>query len=224
MAEVYLTGKEAPIKVGKICCVGANYASHNREMGRTKNIEPILFLKPPTALVRDGGTIRMPRFSAEVHHELEMVLLIGKAGKRIAVEDALEHLMGVAVGLDLTARDLQHFAKEHGKPWAVAKGFDDSAPISDFIPLDESIDPGNLILTLQVNGRQRQRADTSEMISGVAALISFTSQFFTLMPGDLLFTGTPEGVGLVKVGDRLDLDLNGKITASFTVVEDATAK
>ena len=220
MSHVFVRGQEKPVSVGNIVCVGANYDDHNREMGRTKRVEAVLFLKPSTALIHDGGTFLIPSFSTEVQHELEMVLLIGKGGKRIEAAKAKEHIAGVAVGLDMTARDLQRAAKEHGLPWATAKGFDTSAPVSEFIPVSDGIDPDAVELTLAVNGSVRQTCNTADMILPSAAIVSYVSRFFPLSEGDLVYTGTPAGVRPVKDGDTMEIALGELTTASFDVREE----
>lgn len=220
MAQVALQGHD-PITVGKIVCVGANYGRHVKEMGREvgDRPDPMLFFKPPTALVPDMGKIRYPGFTSELHHELELVLLVGEPGSAIPEEKALGHLAGVAVGLDMTARDRQREAMKKGYPWAVCKGFDDSAPVSDFVPLRPDIEPDNLKMRLKVNGEVRQEGDTSDMLIGCGALISDISRYFRLERGDLVFTGTPEGVGTVERGDVLEIELVGLVGARFEIEE-----
>jgi 2-keto-4-pentenoate hydratase/2-oxohepta-3-ene-1,7-dioic acid hydratase in catechol pathway len=220
MSHVSIEGSGEEVRVSKIICIGANYDSHNREMGRRQRVEAILFLKPLTALLHDGGTFEIPAFSTEVQHELELVLMIGTGGKRIPADKAKEHIRAVAAGLDMTARDMQRVAKERGLPWAMAKGFDGSAPITSFVPVSGDLDPDRLNLTLSVNGEVRQRADTSGMILNCASIISYASRFFSLEPGDLIFTGTPEGVAPVKDGDRMEIAIDGRTSAAFDVKEE----
>jgi acylpyruvate hydrolase len=219
MVAVSLHGEEEQIAVGKIICVGANYGRHIEEMGRRceERQEPMLFFKPPTALVRDRGKIHYPDFSNELHHELEMVLLLGRGGSKIPEEAAIDCVAGIGVGIDLTARDRQREAMQKGHPWAICKGFDDSAPVSDFIPLRPAIDPDNLKMTLKVNGELRQEAATSDMLLSTGRLISVVSRYFRLERGDLLFTGTPEGVGPLQRGDVLEIELEGHVKARFEI-------
>jgi acylpyruvate hydrolase len=226
MVAVRLRGEEEPIPVGKIVCVGANYGRHISEMGRQteERTEPMLFFKPPTALVRDRGIIHYPDFSNELHHELEMVLLIGSDGWRIPEEAAVDYVAGLGVGIDLTARDRQREAMQKGYPWAICKGFDDSAPVSDFIPLRPGIDPDDLKMTLKVNGELRQEGTTSDMLLSSGRLISAVSRYFRLERGDLLFTGTPEGVGPLQRGDAVEIELEGLIKARFTIEEPRRSK
>jgi len=167
-----------------------------------------MFFKPATALVPDGGTIEIPDGVGEVHHEVELVVVIGKDGKKIAKEDALDHVLGYAVGLDLTLRDLQSEAKKAGTPWALAKGFDGSAPVSLVAPRDDIGDGSGLRIRTSVNGVVRQDAVTDRMIHDVASLVSLASRLVTLERGDLLFTGTPEGVGPVVPGDVLTAEID----------------
>lgn len=195
------TGREVP--AGKLLCIGRNYALHAAEMQSNIPAEPVVFLKPATALIRDGEAIVLPSMSRDVHHEVELVVMVGRRGKQIAESDALSHVAGYAVGLDMTARDLQSAAKKSGRPWSVAKGFDTFAPVGAFVPAIQVPDPQDLVLTLTVNGEERQHGHTRDMIFPVAELVAYCSRIFTLEPGDLLLTGTPHGVGSVQDGDTL---------------------
>ena len=219
MSKVRLRDSEEEIPVGKIVCVGANYGRHVEEMGRKLGgrPDPMLFLKPSTAIVRDRGVIRYPDFTSELHHELELVLLIGREGKAIPKERALDLVAGVGVGIDLTARDRQRRDMAKGYPWAVCKGFDDSAPVSDFVLLRPGIDPDNLNMTLRVNGDVRQHCNTSGMLIGCAAIVAIASHYFRMERGDLVFTGTPEGVGALERGDFLEVEIEGLVDASFEI-------
>jgi 2-keto-4-pentenoate hydratase/2-oxohepta-3-ene-1,7-dioic acid hydratase in catechol pathway len=217
MATVRLEGIGEELVVGKILCLGRNYRAHAAEMGSEVPTEPVVFLKPPTALLEEGEPIRLPTFSKEIHHEVEMVLLIGREGRDIPREEALEYVIGYGVGLDLTARDLQAEAKKKGLPWTLAKGFDGSAPLSRFVRADEVADPGALDLELRVNGVVRQSSNTSLLVFPVDDLIMRLSRWFTLSVGDLIFTGTPEGVGPIGPGDRLEARLGDLVEATFEV-------
>ncbi len=203
MATVTFTGSGATPRVGKIMCLGQNYPAHAREMKSEVPVTPVVFLKPPTALLSTGSTVILPPFSRELHHEVELVVMIGRGGKDISRSDAAAHIAGYAVGLDMTLRDVQAAAKAKGLPWSVAKGFDTSAPVSPFVPAGDIEDPHNLMLSLQVNGSLRQRANTSAMTFRIDRIIEYLSSVFTLEEGDLIFTGTPDGVGRVVPGDRL---------------------
>jgi 5-carboxymethyl-2-hydroxymuconate isomerase len=168
---------------------------------------PIVFLKPSSAVIQDGGTVMIPSISSDLHHEVEMVVVIGKGGSQIPIDQAYRHVEGYAVGLDMTLRDVQAEAKKKGLPWSVAKGFDTSAPISTIVTRDRVPDAHNLTITLKVNGKERQHSNTREMIFRVDYLVSYLSSLFTLDPGDVIFTGTPEGVGRVVPGDLLEAEL-----------------
>lgn len=191
------------IRPGKVLCIGRNYAAHAAEMQSDIPAAPVIFLKPPTALVGDGGSVLLPPASREVHHEVELVACIGKEGKNIPVSDALDHVEGYALGIDMTARDLQAEAKRSGLPWSVAKGFDTFAPLGAFTSARDIPDPRRLDISLRVNGAMRQQGSVSGMLFGVDELVAYASSIFTLMPGDLVYTGTPEGVAAVEDGDRL---------------------
>jgi 2-keto-4-pentenoate hydratase/2-oxohepta-3-ene-1,7-dioic acid hydratase in catechol pathway len=217
MATVRIEGVQDEVPVEKILCLGRNYRAHAEEMGSDIPVTPVVFLKPPTALIDEDDQICLPRFSNDIHHEIEMVVLIGITGKDIPRAEAMDYVSGYGVGLDLTARDVQSAAKKNGLPWAVAKGFDGSAPVSRFIRPAHVPDPHALDLTLKVNGIVRQHANTSLMIFRIDEVISYLSTIFTLSAGDLIFTGTPEGVGRLVVGDRLDLALGDIVTACFEV-------
>jgi fumarylpyruvate hydrolase len=215
-ASVVVRGTGERLRVGKILAVGRNYGEHVAEMGGT-DTTPVLFFKPPTALVHDGATVTLPRDAGEVHHEVELVAVIGARGRAIAPEAAVQHVRGFAVGIDLTLRDLQREAKRRGEPWDVAKGFDGSAPVSVVAPAAEVGDGSGLAITLRVNGQTRQSATTSAMIHGVADLVSIASRYITLEPGDLLFTGTPAGVGPVRPGDVIQAEIErvGALQVTF---------
>jgi 2-keto-4-pentenoate hydratase/2-oxohepta-3-ene-1,7-dioic acid hydratase in catechol pathway len=200
-----MTTTECPerplLPVGKIVAVGRNYADHVREMGGGAADPPVLFLKPSSALVAGGGAIALPAFSREVHHEVELVVRVGRGGERLAPADAARAIDACAVGLDLTARDLQSEARKRGEPWAVAKGFDGAAPISALVPVDDLRELADLGLALTLNGVARQQGNVAQMVLPIAELVAFVSSRFRLEPGDLIFTGTPAGVGPVHAGD-----------------------
>jgi 2-keto-4-pentenoate hydratase/2-oxohepta-3-ene-1,7-dioic acid hydratase in catechol pathway len=189
------------LAVGKIVAVGRNYADHVREMGGGTADPPVLFLKPPSALVPGGGTIALPPFSREVHHEVELVVRVATGGERLAPAEAARAIDACAVGLDLTARDLQSEARKRGEPWAVAKGFDGSAPLSELVAVDDVAALGDLELALTVNDVPRQLGHVARMLLPLPELVAFVSSRFRLEPGDLIFTGTPAGVGPVHAGD-----------------------
>lgn len=192
------------VRPGKLICIGRNFANHAAEMDSEVLEHPVIFLKPSTSLVGQGGKVMLPSMTREVHHEVELVVAIGRGGKHIPKDEALNHVDGYALGLDMTARDLQKEAKDHGLPWSVAKGFDTFAPLGPLAPARDVSDPQQLEIELRVNGEVRQTARTAEMIFSVAFLIAYCSTIFTLLPGDLIYTGTPEGVGPVQHGDLLE--------------------
>jgi uncharacterized protein (TIGR00369 family) len=214
---VVVQGTGERLRVGKILAVGRNYAEHNVEMGGTAATPPVLFLKPPSALVQDGGSVVLPVGMGQVHHEVELVVVIGRRGRAIPESEAMDHILGYAVGLDLTLRDLQNEAKKKGDPWDLAKGFDGSAPVSHVVLRDAAGDPGDLALTLDVNGTRRQSGTTKQMQHKIPALVALASRFITLDRGDLLFTGTPSGVGPIVAGDRLEARLGDLVQMAVTV-------
>lgn len=196
--------------VGRIYCVGRNYAEHAREMGHDPEREPpFFFMKPADALVQNGATIPFPRMTKDLHHEIELVVAIGRGGADIAVEEALGHVFGYAVGLDMTRRDLQGEAKKMGRPWEMGKAFDHSAPCTAIAPAAMIGHPERGAIWLKVNGRTVQQGDLSEMIWKVPEVIAHLSRLVTLKPGDLVMTGTPAGVGPVRPGDRLEGHVDG---------------
>jgi acylpyruvate hydrolase len=207
MMEISLPTSGLVLRPGKILAIGRNYARHAAEMHSAVPEEPIIFLKPSTALIGHGGKVMLPFLSADVHHEVELVVAIGRGGKNIPEAEALDYVDGYAVGLDMTARDLQEKAKNGGQPWSVSKGFDTFAPIGELVQAGKIRDPQSLEVRLTVNGELRQRGNTADMVFSVAHLIAYCSRIFTLMPGDLIFTGTPEGVGPVEDADVLEASI-----------------
>lgn len=196
-------GSAARFPVRRVFCVGRNYAAHAREMGADTREPPFFFTKPADALVQTPATIAYPRATNDLHHEIELVVAIGKGGADIAVADALNHVWGYAVGVDLTRRDLQAGFKTKSHPWDMAKGFDQSAPVSAIAAAAKIGHPDKGAITLSINGAEKQRGDLDDMIWTVPETIAALSKFVELAPGDLIFTGTPEGVGPVARGDRL---------------------
>jgi 2-keto-4-pentenoate hydratase/2-oxohepta-3-ene-1,7-dioic acid hydratase in catechol pathway len=207
--KIELPGTSSPVAVGKLLCIGRNYADHAAEMQRAVPEKPMVFLKPASALVRTGEAVRLPSQSTNVHHEIELVAVVGTEGKDIPEDEALDHVAAYAVGLDMTARDLQQEAKEQRHPWSVAKGFDTFAPLGPLTPAAAVDDPQALTLRLTVNGEVRQEASTERLFFPVRELVHYCSQIFTLSPGDLLYTGTPAGVGPVHSGDELRATATG---------------
>lgn len=203
MSQQTIPGLDPELTINNIFCIGRNYSEHAKELKNEVPDRPMVFLKPVSSIIFDGGSIILPPQSREVHHEVELVAAIGKGGKNIHAEEALQHIAGYGIGIDVTARDLQQEAKKRSHPWTVAKGFDTFAPISNFIPADAIDDPQNIGLKLHVNGEVRQNGNTRDMIFPVAELVAYLSTIFTLTPGDLIFTGTPSGVSPVKQGDQI---------------------
>lgn len=188
----------------KIIAIGMNYALHNKELGHTQeNKEPVIFMKPDSALLKDGKPFFIPDFSKEVHYETELVVRINRLGKNIAPRFAHRYYDAVTVGIDFTARDLQRKFREVGNPWELCKGFDNSAAIGTFVPVDRFADVQNLNFSLNIDGQQVQRGSTSDMLFRIDDIIAYVSRFVTLKIGDLLFTGTPAGVGPVVIGQHL---------------------
>ena len=217
--HVVLRGSGERVAVGKIVAVGRNYAAHAEEMNAQVGEEPVLFEKPSTALAHDGDTLYLPRDRGATHHEVELVALIGKRCRKVSPEEAAAAVAGYAVGLDLTLREMQSGFKKRGEPWFLAKGFDQSAPVSVVAPAAEVGDGSGLAISLAVNGETRQQDNTSSMVRSVADLVAFISQLVTLEPGDLVMTGTPAGVGPVDAGDRLEATIEKVGSLNLRVAE-----
>jgi 2-keto-4-pentenoate hydratase/2-oxohepta-3-ene-1,7-dioic acid hydratase in catechol pathway len=188
----------------KIICVGRNYAEHAKELNNQVNEQPVIFMKPETAQLQKRQPFFLPDFSADIHHEVELVVKISKPGKNIAERFAGKYYEEVSVGIDFTARDLQSELKKKGLPWELAKAFDTSAPVGQFVPKSELGDLTNLSFSLMKNGQIAQEGNSRDMIFSIDYIISFVSQFITLKKGDLIFTGTPKGVSRVEKGDELE--------------------
>lgn len=193
------------IPVGKVVCVGRNYAEHVRELNNSMPTEPLLFLKPATAVVPLSPQFSLIRDVGEVHHELELALLIGSALTRASEQDCLSAIVGVGLALDLTLRTVQDQLKSKGQPWDIAKGFDGACPVSEFLPVDGLKSDFHTTFTLHRNGQLQQSGDTQDMLFPIGQLLSTMSRYFTLSPGDIVLTGTPSGVGPIAIGDRLRL-------------------
>lgn len=212
---VPVEGGAGGFPVRRILCVGRNYAAHRREMGGDDRDPPFFFTKPADAVVPPGRDPAYPPRTANLHHEIELVVAIGKAGRDVAVSDAPGLIYGYAVGVDLTRRDLQNAAKDKGQPWDASKGFDDSAPISAIRPWQGPPPQGRIALS--VNGQVKQDAVVADMIWNVAEIVSEASKLWALAPGDLIYTGTPEGVGPLVAGDRVAGEVEGVGQLTFTV-------
>ena len=213
-------GGEFPVR--RIYCVGRNYVEHAKEMGFTGREAPFFFLKPADAVlpVREGEVGRMPypTLTADLHHEVELVVAIGKGGSGIRAADALDHVWGYGVGLDMTRRDLQADMKKQGRPWSIGKGFDHSAPIGELRPAADCAIGAETAIRLEVNGRVRQQSTLGKLIWNLGEIIEHLSAAWELQPGDLIFTGTPEGVAAVVRGDVLKAEVAGVGSLQFTMV------
>jgi fumarylpyruvate hydrolase len=213
VASVPVMGRSERFAVRRIYCVGRNYVEHAKEMGFTGREPPFFFIKPsdnalPVA-AGETGTLAYPSLTKDLHHEIELVAAIGKGGKNIKAADAFGHIYGYAVGLDMTRRDLQGEMKKQGRPWEIGKTFELSAPIGPITPADQAGDVTQAEIWLQVNGKDRQRSNVSKLIWNIAETVEHLSQAWELQPGDLIFTGTPEGVAAVVAGDTLTGGVTG---------------
>ncbi|MCS4508950.1 fumarylacetoacetate hydrolase family protein [Xylophilus ampelinus] len=219
---VPVVGRPEQFPVHRIYCVGRNYEEHAREMGFTGREPPFFFLKPADAalVVPEGqtGSLPYPSLTKNFHHEIELVVAIGKGGKNIAAADALDHVFGYAIGLDMTRRDLQNEMKKQGRPWSIGKGFDHSAPIGPILPKEQAGDIERAEIWLRVNGADRQRSTVAKLIWNIAETIEHLSAAWELRPGDLIYSGTPEGVAAVVAGDVLEGGVAGLGTLGVKVV------
>jgi len=221
-AVVPVDGSTDLFPVHRIYCVGRNYADHAKEMGFSGREPPFFFAKPADAVLPVAfgsiGEMPYPRATGNLHHEIELIVAIGRGGRDIAASEAVHHIWGYAVGLDMTRRDLQFALRDAGRPWDVAKGFDCSAPISPLKPIAATGEIGSGAIWLEVNGAKRQSSDISKLIWSVGETIEHLSRFYDLLPGDLIFTGTPEGVGAVKPGDLMSGGIAGIGTLQVRIV------
>jgi acylpyruvate hydrolase len=200
----------------KIFCVGRNYSEHAKELGNAVPENPVIFSKPDTALLKNSEPFYFPDFSKDVHHEVELVIRINKVGKKIQEKFARNYYNEIGLGIDFTARDMQSKLKEKGLPWELAKAFDGSAPIGDFVSV-EGLDVNNINFSLKKNGVEVQKGNTAQMIFSFDAIVSFVSQYFTLKVGDLIYTGTPAGVSKVEIGDKLEGFIENKLMLNCEV-------
>nr|XP_012433230.3 acylpyruvase FAHD1, mitochondrial [Taeniopygia guttata] len=202
-----------------IVCVGRNYAEHAKEMGSAPPAEPLLFLKPSSAYVREGAPIVRPYYCRALHHEVELGVVVGRGARAVPRDAAMQHVAGYALCLDMTARDTQDECKRKGLPWTLAKGFGTSCAVSDFVPKEQIPDPHKLQIWLKVNGKMRQEGDTSSMIFSIPYLISYISHIFPLEEGDLILTGSPKGVGAVEVDDEIEAGIRDVVSVRFKVAQ-----
>lgn len=190
----------------RIFCIGRNYADHAKEMSVSRPAEPVVFMKPVSALVPEGQPLVLPKGQGSVHHEMELVVAVGREGRDILPSEALGHVTGVTLGIDLTLRDLQSRLKQAGQPWERSKSFDGSAPVGKFIAWSVESDIQAIEMRCRVNDVLRQQGNTRDMLFPVSEIMAFLSRFWRLMPGDLIFTGTPAGVGPLVAGDRIEIE------------------
>jgi len=216
VVTVPVEGQAGAFPVRRILCVGRNYAAHRREMGGDDRDPPFFFAKPADAIVQPGADVAYPSSTSNLHHEIELVVALKAGGADVPVDKALALVFGYAVGVDMTRRDLQNAAKDKGQPWESSKGFDDSAPISAIRPWTGAPPQGRIAIS--VNGQVKQDASVADMIWNVAEIISEASRLWTLAPGDLIFTGTPEGVGPLVRGDHVEGEVDEVGSLSFKVV------
>jgi fumarylpyruvate hydrolase len=209
ITTVAVAGMDAVFPVARVFCVGRNYAEHSIEMGHDPDREPPFFFMKPADAVVPPGTLTFPTGTQELHHEIELVVALAEGGRDVSVEHALDHVFGYAVGLDMTRRDLQAAAKKAGRPWDMAKGFDQSAPTGQIRPVEEIGHPTEGAVWLRINGEPRQEGDLDQQIWTVPETISLLSTLVALRPGDLIMTGTPKGVGRVEPGDLLEGHIDG---------------
>lgn len=221
VVSIPVVGQNAGFPVHRIYCVGRNYEDHAKEMGFTGREAPFFFMKAADAVrfVGDGetGSMAYPTLTKNLHHEIELVAAIGTGGKNIAAADAHKHIYGYAVGLDMTRRDLQNEMKKQGRPWEIGKAFEQSAPIGPIVPVADAGDVEKAEIALQVNGTDRQRSNVSKLIWSIAETIEHLSAAWELQPGDLIFTGTPEGVAAVVAGDTLVGTVTGLPTLTVKI-------
>jgi len=222
--QVAINASDRKFPVHRIYCVGRNYAAHARESGADPDREaPFYFMKPADAIVPNDSRVPFPPRTEDLHHEIELVVAIGKGGRDIAVEEASGHIFGYAVGIDLTRRDLQTEAKNAGRPWDTSKGFDHSAPVSAIRTTEQVGHPARGRIWLEVNGKLRQNGDLEELIWSVPEALAELSTLFALAPGDLVFTGTPAGVGRLRRGDRVRGGVDGVDEIRIEIVDCAEA-
>lgn len=213
----FADGKDVELPVGKVVCVGRNYAEHAKELNNPIPVVPLLFMKPSTAIVSLNQWFTIPKHLGEVHYETELAVLIGQPLKNADEEEARESIAGIGLALDLTLRDLQSELKKAGQPWEKAKGFDGSCPLSQFISPELCPELAEISFSLEKNGEIMQQGDSGNMLNSITALLSYISDFFTLQPGDVVLTGTPAGVGPLRLDDQLSLSLQDQLHVTVVV-------
>ena len=214
---IFKDGIKRDIAIGKLICLARTYKKHAHEMNSDIPKEPIIFLKPSSSVIFDGESIQIPKISKCIHHEVELAVIIAKKCKNVLKKDSMDYVLGYAIALDITARDLQTKLKKKGWPWSIAKSFDTFTPISDVILKKYVSNPQNLDITLKVNDEIKQKSNTCNMIFTIEDIIVYISQIMTLEPGDLIMTGTPEGIGEIVAGDILEANLGNLLTLKVNV-------
>jgi 2-keto-4-pentenoate hydratase/2-oxohepta-3-ene-1,7-dioic acid hydratase in catechol pathway len=207
------------LNIARVFCIGRNYVEHVHELKNIIPTKPVVFIKPVSCLVGPGEKIHFPKHGKELHYEVEIVVEVGQEGKAITEEEALSFISSITIGLDLTLRDVQEDLKKKGLPWEIAKAFEQSAPIGNFVPYDQSVDLKNISFGCKVNGIERQRGNTGEMIFSIGKLLVELSKIWMLCPGDLIYTGTPSGVGPLKIGDLIEIESDLTGSFSWSIVE-----
>ncbi len=214
------SGHTIDLEVGKAVCIGRNYMDHINELGNAVPTSPLLFIKPKSAFCDFAEPFPIPQQQGECHNELEVALLLKTRLTKASADEVLSAIWGVGLGLDLTLRDLQQSLKEKGQPWERAKAFDYSCPVSHFVPIEQFTDLQDLHFSLDINGVRRQTGHTALMLTSICEMLAFMSHAFTLLPGDVVMTGTPKGVGPLQVGDNIDASLESYMTISTSVVKE----
>ena len=207
------------LNIARVFCIGRNYVEHVHELKNIIPTKPVVFIKPVSCLIGPGEKIHFPKHGKELHYEVEIVVEVGQEGKAITEEEALSFISSITIGLDLTLRDVQEDLKKKGLPWEIAKAFEQSAPIGNFVPYDQSVDLKNISFGCKVNGIERQRGNTGEMIFSIGKLLVELSKIWMLCPGDLIYTGTPSGVGPLKIGDLIEIESDLTGSFSWSIVE-----
>ncbi|MFH0931836.1 MAG: fumarylacetoacetate hydrolase family protein [Candidatus Zixiibacteriota bacterium] len=207
------------INIPRVFCIGRNYVEHVQELKNIIPTKPVVFIKPASCLVGPGKKIHFPKHGSELHYEVEIVVKVGQEGRVRTEEEALSFISSITVGLDLTLRDIQEDLKQKGLPWEIAKAFEQSAPIGNFVPYDQSLDLNNISFGCKVNGIERQRGNTGNMIFSIGKLLVELSKIWELCPGDLIYTGTPSGVGPLRIGDSIEIESDPIGTFSWSIIE-----
>jgi 2-keto-4-pentenoate hydratase/2-oxohepta-3-ene-1,7-dioic acid hydratase in catechol pathway len=211
--------KKNNLKIARVFCIGRNYVEHVRELSNIVPTKPVVFIKPASCLVGPGEKIHFPKHGSELHHEVEIVVKVGREGRVGTEQEALSFVHSITVGLDLTLRDVQKDLKQKGLPWEIAKAFEQSAPVGDFIPYDGSLDLKDISFGCKVNGIERQRGNTGKMIFSIPKLLVELSKIWILRPGDLIYTGTPSGVGPLEIGDAIEVESDPIGSFSWNIIE-----